>query len=88
MRGGHGHRDMLGVLLLIKTLEQALPALLHFDETRLEPLPEFVVLSAPHVGGVPDVVLDELFDLVLPHGPQHVLLDALHSDHEASDVLD
>jgi hypothetical protein len=37
---------------------------------------------------VPNVVLDELFDLVLPGWTQHVLLDALHSNHQPSHVLD
>lgn len=33
-------------------------------------------------------MLNELFDLVLPGWPKHVLLDALHCDHQSSHVLD
>ena len=86
--GAGGHGDMLRVLLLEEALQEPLPALLHLDEAGLEPLPEFVVLRAASVARVPNVVLYELFDLVLPGWPQHVLLDALHGDHQPGDVLD
>ena len=86
--GARGHGDMLRVLLLEEALQEPLPALLHLDEAGLEPLPEFVVLRAASVARVPNVVLYELFDLVLPGWPQHVLLDAFHGDHQPGDVLD
>lgn len=79
--------QVLRVLLLIQALKQSLPALFHFNEPGLQPLPQLVVLSSAHVGGVPHVVLDELLNLVLPARPQDVLLNALHCDHQSRHVL-
>ena len=36
---------------------------------------------------MPNVVLDELFDLMLPLWLEHNLLDRLHCDHESMYVL-
>lgn len=75
-------------LFVVQRLKQSLPSLLHLDQTTLKPLPELVVGGATRVRAMPHAVLDELLDLVDPLRLQHVLLDGLHSDHEARDILD
>jgi hypothetical protein len=82
-----GHGYVLRVLLLVQALEKALPSLLHLDEPALEPLPQFVVFGAPHIGGVPHVVLYELLDLVLPNRAKHVLLNGFNRDHQSCYIL-
>ena len=37
---------------------------------------------------MPDIVLNKLFNLILPGGLQHDFLDGLHSDHQSVHVLD
>jgi hypothetical protein len=75
-------------LLLVKAMQKTHPSLFHLDQPTLEPLPQFVVLGPPHIGAMPDGVLDELLQLEDPLGLQHVLLDGLDRNHEPRHVLD
>ena len=75
------------LLSQIDVLQKALPSFFHFNETTFESLPQFVIGSPSHITRVPDVVLDELFDLMLPLWLEHHLLDRLHCDHEPMYVL-
>lgn len=65
----------------VNVLQEALPALLHLYQARLEPLPEFVVRCPAHITRVPYVMLDELLDLVLPLWFQHYFFNGLHGNH-------
>jgi hypothetical protein len=73
---------------LVQRLKQALPSFAHFDQPRLQPLPQLVVLRSSDIGTVPHRVLDKLFYLVDPLSFQHILLDGLNSYHHAGNVLD
>lgn len=79
--------DEILEFLVVQALEQPLSALLHLDETRLEPLPQLVVSGTPHVRAMPDVVLDELLDLVDPLRLEHILFYRLNCNHKPCHVL-
>jgi hypothetical protein len=59
-------REFLGVFFLHHTLKQPLASLLHLNQPGLESLPQLVVLGASYIARMPDVMLDELFNLVVP----------------------
>ena len=68
-------------------MKQALPSFFHLDQTTLESLPQLVVGGTPHVTRVPDVMLDELFNLMLPLRFKHNFLDRLHCDHQSVHIF-
>ena len=68
-------------------MQKSFPSLFHFDQATLKPLPKFVVGGPSDITRVPDIVLNEFFDLVLPLGFEHHLLDGLHCDHQPVNVL-
>lgn len=74
-------------LLQIDALQKSFAALFHFDQARLEALPQFVVLGSADVRSVPHIVLDELLNLVVPLRLDHALFDGLHCNHESLNVL-
>ncbi len=78
---------MLRVFFLVETFQESFSSFLHFDEARLQPLPELVVLGSAHIARVPNVVLYEFLNLNFPGGPKHLLLDALDRDHQPSHIF-
>ena len=72
---------MLWIFFFIQTFQESLPSFLHLDQPAFKSLPEFVVLSAAGIRRMPDVVLDEFFDLVFPGRPKHMLFDAFYRNH-------
>ena len=81
------YTHLLRVLLLENALKQSLPSFLHLNQPWLKPLPQLVVFGSSHVWRVPNVMLDELLDLVLPLRPQHVFFHTLHRYHQPTHIL-
>lgn len=82
--------------LLVEVLDESSASLLHLIETSLEanPVRCLVALSVldlvvgDGVLGVPDVMGDKLFNLVLPRGFQIVISNILDLVHKSFNILD
>lgn len=83
-------------LLLVEVLDEATSAFLHLIEAALETYPVWCLVAlavldfviGDWVLGVPDVVGDELFNLIFPLHFQIVVVHRLDLRHEALNVLD